>query len=145
MYLCHTSKFSPPQKISRKFVLPHSGVCPPLFFSPPFWILGIFSPQFEFWHQNPLGKHQNSLKRGRERFSSPLKILEKFSPGENCPSPPFDHLLVHVCQRVLMGLYVTKKLLWLEKPSCNWFCLESQKWIIYRQNLIPQNPVALTI
>ena len=42
-----------------------------------FW--QIFPPSFEFWHQNPLGKHQNSLKSGKEKFSTPLKISWKFS------------------------------------------------------------------
>ena len=90
------SEFSPPQKNSGKFVPPSQGSFPPLFFSPHFEFWAYFPPQFEFWHQNPQGKHQNSLKRGGEKFSSPLKILEKFSPGENFP-PQFDHLLVHVC------------------------------------------------
>ena len=97
--------FPPLKKILENLSPPVRGLSPPLFFSPHFEFWAYFPPQFEFWHQNPQGKHQNSLKRGGEKFSSPLKILEKFSPGENCP-PPFDHLLVHV---FTMYTYLVKK------------------------------------
>ena len=91
----------PPQKNSGKFVPPSQESVPPLFFSPHFEFWAYFPPQFEFWHQNPQGKHQNSLKRGGEKFSSPLKILEKFSPGENCPPP---HSTTYLCM-YWTGLY----------------------------------------
>ena len=99
------SEFSPPQKNSGKFVPPSQESFPPSFFLPPFWILGIFSPPVWVLASKSTRKTLKFTKKRGGKFSSPLKILEKFSPGENFP-PQFDHLLVHVCMHCIQFLQI---------------------------------------
>ena len=97
MYYMHTCtrvkerggkvSFPPLKKFLENLSPPFRGLSYPLFSYPHFEFWAYFPPQFEFWHQNPQGKHQNSLKRGGEKFSSPLKILEKIFPRGKL-SPP---------------------------------------------------------
>ena len=73
-------KISPPPKKFPKIFPPRFEGLSLWWFSTPhleFW--ADFPPSYEFWHQNPQGKHQNSLKSGKEKFSTPLKISWKFS------------------------------------------------------------------
>ena len=77
------SEFSPPQKISGKFVPPSQGSFPPSFFLPPFWILGIFSPPVWVLASKSTRKTSKfTKKRGGKIFLPPKNSWKIFPRGK---------------------------------------------------------------